>query len=74
MYLTNSERKERNEAIESLILLMKTEYTEEQIDFDKIRSIGLQYPPEEIKRVINAMARFGPSVILNLIGKMGDLI
>ena len=68
MYLTNSERKARDEAIESLILLMKTEYTEEQIDFDKIRSIGLQYPPEEIKRVINAMARFGPSVILNLIG------
>lgn len=68
MYLTNSERKERNEAIESLILLMKTEYTEEQIDFDKIRAIGLQYPPEEIKRVINAMARFGPSVILKLIG------
>ena len=68
MYLTNSERKERNEAIESLILVMKTEYTEEQIDFDKIRSIGLQYPPEEIKRVINAMARFGPSVILNLVG------
>ena len=68
MYLTNSERKERDEAIESLILLMKTEYTEGQIDFDKIRSIGLQYPPEEIKRVINAMARFGPSVILNLIG------
>ena len=68
MYLTNSQRKERDEAIESLILLMKTEYTEEQIDFDKIRSIGLQYPPEEIERVINAMARFGPSTILELIG------
>ena len=67
MYLTNSERKERNEAIENLIVLLKTEYTEEQINFDKVRSIGLQYAPEEIKRLINAMARFGPSIILNLI-------
>ena len=67
MYLTNAERKERNEAIESLILLMKTEYTEEQINFDKIRSVCLQYSPEEIKRLINAMARFGPSTILSLI-------
>ena len=68
MYLTKSERQERDEAIESLILLMKTEYTEEQINFDKIRSISLQYSPEQIERVVNAMARFGPSVILNLIG------
>ena len=68
MYLTKSERQERNEAIESLILLMKTEYTEEQINFDKIRSIGLQYSLEEIERVIDAMARFGPSTILKLIG------
>lgn len=69
MYLTGSERKARNEAIESLILVMKTEYTENQINFDKIRSIALQYNSEQIERVINAMARFGPSTILNLINK-----
>lgn len=68
MYLTNSERKARNEATETLIKLIKTEYTEDQVNFDKIRSITLQYSPEQIERVVNAMARFGPSVILNLIG------
>lgn len=67
MHLNNIERKERNEAIENLIVLLKTEYTEEQINFDKVRSIGLQYSPEEITRLINAMARFGPSTILSLI-------
>jgi imidazolonepropionase-like amidohydrolase len=68
MYLTNSERKARDEATETLIKLIKTEYTEDQVNFDKIRSITLQYSPEQIERVVNAMARFGPSVILNLIG------
>ena len=69
MYLTNSERKARNEATETLIKLIKTEYTEDQVNFDKIRSITLQYSPEQIERVVNAMARFGPSVIFELIGQ-----
>lgn len=64
--------KEKNEAIEILEQVMRTQYTDADFDFARVRSICREYYAEDILRVANAMARFGPSIILDLIEKMKD--
>lgn len=65
--MTQRYLKEKQEVIETLIKVMRTQYTDKDFDFDRIRSICREYYTEDILRVANAMARFGPSIILNLI-------
>ncbi len=64
--------KEKNEAIEILEKVMRTQYTDKDFDFARVRSICREYYTEDILRVADAMARFGPSIILNLIEGMKE--